>query len=437
MKSDTFLSRLDAHRQAGRVDDDTFQRIADHEAKHPSPSPQTFGGITDDVGEDQGGSVPFLEHGKRFSLAVVAAIGATLVLVGVGLLGSLINDMFEIDAIGILFGLLAVVAWIGPRMDLDGRAGVFVGEARSILFGVSALIAVLWFFWEVVDLSWEDTFGPANIFEWGPLLGVAVASVLFARRMDAWVSYCASWILWFWPVIAAVDQLSENGAAVSHFAVMGTLAFVLWREWSDEHRTASSSIQATFLSMMLGIMAWWSLEVFSDVLDNDLVVPLLYVAGWMAWMEWFRRNKSDQYYPNGVSKSWPALLGVAVFYTGVPLYTGFALAEESGIEDIALAGFDLSLGFVYGLAFHALMGLQMFNWVPQDVVVKPSLSHPGTFSGSVFFVMAFIWFLFAAVDFLEDLAGYVFLPLGLLVLLIGTKRLIGSSEPLSQDRDVA
>jgi hypothetical protein len=32
------------------------------------------------------------------------------------------------------------------------------------------------------------------------------------------------------------------------------------------------------------------------------------------------------------------------------------------------------------------------------------------------------------VDFLEDLAGYLFLPLGLLVLLIGTKRLIGSSD---------
>jgi hypothetical protein len=70
----------------------------------------------------------------------------------------------------------------------------------------------------------------------------------------------------------------------------------------------------------------------------------------------------------------------------------------------------------------------MFNWVPQDVVVKPSLSHPGTFSGSIFFVMAFVWFLFGAVDFLEDLAGYVFLPLGLLMLLYGTKRLIAGSD---------
>jgi hypothetical protein len=42
--------------------------------------------------------------------------------------------------------------------------------------------------------------------------------------------------------------------------------------------------------------------------------------------------------------------------------------------------------------------------------------------------MAFVWFIFGAVDFLEDLAGYLFLPLGLLVLLIGTKRLIGSSD---------
>lgn len=412
------------------MDGDTFQRIADHEAKNPSSSPQATVGFTDDVLEDEGGNASFIESGKRFSLAVVAAIGATLVLVGVGLLGSLIDDMSDRDVIGILYGLLAVVAYIGPRMDLDGRAGVFVGEARSILFGVSALIAVLWFFWEVVDLSWEDTFGPANVFEWGPLLGVAVASVLFARRMDAWVSYCATWNLWFWPLFAAVDQQSESAGAVSLFAVMACLAFVLWREWSDEDRTASSGIQATFLSMMLGIMAWWSLEIFSELrfLDNEFIVPLLYVGGWMAWMEWFRRNKRPQFYTNGVSKSWPALLGVAVFYTGVPLYTGFMLAEESGVEEIALAGFDLSLGFVYGLILHALMGLQMFNWVPQDVVVKPSLSHPGTFSGSIFFVMAFVWFLFGAVDFLEDLAGYVFLPLGLLMLLYGTKRLIAGSD---------
>jgi hypothetical protein len=42
--------------------------------------------------------------------------------------------------------------------------------------------------------------------------------------------------------------------------------------------------------------------------------------------------------------------------------------------------------------------------------------------------MAFVWFLFGAVDFLEDLAGYVFLPLGLLMLLYGTKRLLAGSD---------
>ena len=411
------------------MDGDTFQRIADHEEKFPSTLLHALGSA-DDLSNQEDLKTPFVESGKQFSLAVVAAIGATLVLVGVGLLGSLVNDMSDMDVVGILYGLLAVVAYIGPRMDLDGRAGVFVGEARSILFGVSALIAVLWFFWEIVDLSYSDTFGPGNVFEWGPLVGVAVASVLFARRMDAWVSYCATWILWFWPLFAAVDSQSGSVSAVSLFAVMSCLTFVLWREWSDEDLTGSSGIQATFLSMMLGIMAWWSLETFSELglLDNEFIVPLLYVVGWMVWMEWFRRNKSSQFYANGVSKSWPALLGVAVFYTGVPLYTGFTLAEESGVEEIALAGFTLSLGFVYGLILHALMGLQMFNWVPQDVVLKPSLSHPGTFSGSIFFVMAFVWFLFGAVDFLEDLAGYVFLPLGLLMLLYGTKRLIAGSD---------
>ncbi len=49
--------------------------------------------------------------------------------------------------------------------------------------------------------------------------------------------------------------------------------------------------------------------------------------------------------------------------------------------------------------------------------------------------MAFVWFIFGAVDFLEDLAGYLFLPLGLLVLLIGTKRLIRSSDSTSPDQN--
>ncbi|RJU90803.1 MAG: hypothetical protein DWC01_04545, partial [Candidatus Poseidoniales archaeon] len=68
--------------------------------------------------------------------------------------------------------------------------------------------------------------------------------------------------------------------------------------------------------------------------------------------------------------------------------------------------------------------LQLFGWQAQNVVVKPSLSEPGPFAGSVFFLMAFVWFILGAVDFLEDLAGYLFLPMGLIVLFFGTKRLM-------------
>ncbi|MDP6200331.1 MAG: hypothetical protein QF531_06115, partial [Candidatus Poseidonia sp.] len=97
------------------------------------------------------------------------------------------------------------------------------------------------------------------------------------------------------------------------------------------------------------------------------------------------------------------------------------------------AGFDVYLGFVFGLLVHATMGLQLFEWNASSVVVKPSLTAPGTFAGSVFFVMAFVWFIFGAVDFLEDLAGYLFLPLGLVVLVVGTKRLINSSGDASAE----
>jgi hypothetical protein len=42
--------------------------------------------------------------------------------------------------------------------------------------------------------------------------------------------------------------------------------------------------------------------------------------------------------------------------------------------------------------------------------------------------MAFVWFVIGGVDFLEDLAAYLFLPLGFLVLAFGTWRLIRSSS---------
>lgn len=118
-----------------------------------------------------------------------------------------------------------------------------------------------------------------------------------------------------------------------------------------------------------------------------------------------------------------------MFYTGVPLYAGFMIGDYSTVEEIGLGGYDISIGYLFGILFHGLMGLQMFGWKAADVVIKPSLTKPGTFAGSVFFIMAFVWFIFGLIDFLEDLAGYIFLPMGLLVLVLGTKRLMTGPTP--------
>tara|TARA_B100000767_G_scaffold204685_1_gene191513 strand:+ start:2622 stop:2984 length:363 start_codon:yes stop_codon:yes gene_type:complete len=105
------------------------------------------------------------------------------------------------------------------------------------------------------------------------------------------------------------------------------------------------------------------------------------------------------------------------------------IGDYSTVEEIGLGGYDISIGYLFGILFHGLMGLQMFGWKAADVVIKPSLTKPGTFAGSVFFIMAFVWFIFGLIDFLEDLAGYIFLPMGLLVLVLGTKRLMTGPTP--------
>ena len=443
MDTDAFLSRLDSHRQAGRVDDDSFSRVAEYEKSQktsaPAPVVITSGDShapSEAEGEAAEEGSQLAANSKRFSLGVAAAIGATLILVGIGLLASLIDDATDLDLVVPLFGLLAGLAYFAPNLKVEGRAEVFVGEARSILFGVASMVAVMWYINEIVDKSWSEDFGPLNMFEWGPTLAVAFAAVGFARKMNAWVSYCLSWILWFFPFLLAFDQ-NGGGEFLSVMTVMAVLSYELVTEYLDEHRAAGSGVQATFLGMMWGIMAWFTLEEFHDLVHNDVVMPLAYIVGWMAVVEWHNRTQTSRRYPSGQNKGWITTLLLLVFFTGIPLWFGFAFADFIGWEELNIAGFDVYLGFVFGLLVHATMGLQLFGWQAENVVVKPSLSEPGSFAGSVFFLMAFVWFIFGAVDFLEDLAGYLFLPLGLLVLLIGTKRLIGSSEPLPNDGDIA
>jgi hypothetical protein len=123
-----------------------------------------------------------------------------------------------------------------------------------------------------------------------------------------------------------------------------------------------------------------------------------------------------------------------VFFTGLPLYTGLQISYDFGPDEIGVGDFDLHLFWVYAFIIHALMGLQAFDWKPGDAFVKSSLSEPRSNYGSIFFLMAFIWFVLGGVDFLEDLAAYLFLPLGFLVLVFGTWRLIRSgSKSLTED----
>lgn len=432
MKRDEFLTRLSAHMDAGRLDEVTYKRIQAHELA------EVIGLGADQDMDDQpsivdGSDDGFKEHAMRFSLGVVAAIGSTLVLIGFGLLASLVEDETSVDVVVPLFALLACAAYFAPGVNVMGRALVFVGEARAIIFGTALMISLAWFLGEIIDTSYGETLGPLNIFEWAPALSVTVLALTFARRMQAWVAYCAGWFLWFYPMILAIEQPNEIYAAISLIVVMGVLFSELWREWFGMNRPVWSAVQATFNAMIFAIFAWISLYVFADALDDDLITPVFYVIAWFVWMKVIPERFSNRTYRSSkIDKSWPSVLGVMVFYTGLPLYTGFKLAEESGLRDIDIIGFNLTLGFVYAILLHGLMGLQMFDWKAEDVVLRPSLTQPGTFVGSVFFIMAFVWFIVGLIDFLEEIAGYIFLPMGLIVLFLGTKRLMAGSSSITE-----
>ena len=64
--------------------------------------------------------------------------------------------------------------------------------------------------------------------------------------------------------------------------------------------------------------------------------------------------------------------------------------------------------------------------------MRPSLTQSGTYLGSVFFIMAFVWFIVGIIDFLEEIAGYMLLPMGLIVLFPGTKRLMAGSSSITE-----
>ena len=431
-----FLSRLAFHRAAGRLDEASYARILEHEStatiaaydSHPEAlEPVMIGSWESDHVED----VPRLfgkAYNLKFGLGVAATLGATLILVGTGLFISLI----ELDELVTpMFGGIALAAYFTQFARLEGRAKDFVSEARSILFAASLLIAVMWFLFEIVEWGETDDF-PDNLFTMLPIIGVALLASHFARQMDAHVSHHFTFVLWFFALGPAFTD-SDFGTAFSLSIMMTALVAEMVWEWLSETRPSSSGVQAAMQGMMLGIIAWISLFAYEDWLDNDYVYPILLLTGWFVVAELAKHQRWARYYPSGGNKGWLPVLLVLVFFTGLPLYTSFQIVDNFGPDDIDIAGFDLHLFWVYAFIIHMLMGLQAFDWKPGEALTKSSLSEPRSNYGGIFFVMAFVWFVIGGVDFLEELAAYLFLPLGFLVLAFGTWRLIRSSSKSSTE----
>jgi len=433
-----FLSRLAFHRAAGRLDEASYARILEHESNattaaydsHPEAlKPVMIESWESDHVED----VPRLfgkAYNLKFGLGVAATLGATLILVGTGLFIALI-DIDEL--VTPLFGAIALAAYFTPFARLEGRAKDFVCEARSILFAVGLLISMMWFLFEIVEWGDTDDF-PDNLLTVLPIIGVALLASHFARHMDAHVSHHFTFVLWFFALGSAFTD-SDFGTAFSLSIMMAALVGEMVWEWLSETRPSSSGVQAAMQGMMLGIIAWISLFAYEDWLENEYLYPVLLLIGWFVVAELSKHGRWGRSYPSGGNKGWILVLLVLVFFTGLPLYAAFQIADNFGPIDIAIAGFDLHLVWVYAFIIHVLMGLQAFDWKPGEALTKSSLSEPRSNYGGVFFVMAFVWFVIGGVDFLEELAAYLFIPLGFLVLAFGTWRLIrsGSKSPTEDE----
>lgn len=445
LENDDFLKRLYGYVENGVLEKVIFEEIEKKEIEKNI--------INDSSTEKVFVSFYNKENAKRFSLGIAAGIGALLVILGFGLLTSLIRDLtsdYDNDVRGIelywlVFSLLSIFALLSSKIKLEGRAAVFLGEARSIIFGVSSMIAMTHFIEEVIDLPYDESFGPMNFFEWGPILGVVVYSMWFARLNNAWVSYSLGWILWFIPISYASGVGEAIGVFFSLVVIMGVLIFEVLREWFDDKREEGSWIQLMGNGFMVGIIAWYLMDAFVDAfgivsminengyeysMDNsNPLMGCIFILGWIIWMGYFvKRFEHKKYKSTGRSKAWPLILGCLIFYTFIPIRTGLLISDWFGFEDIGFGEFDVSVGIIIGCLINIIMGLQMFNWKPENVVVKPSLTNPGTFMGSVFLIMAFFTFVGGVIDLLEEFAGYLFLPLGLLVLVFGTKKLIDGGK---------
>ena len=451
MESSEFVERLSFHKDAGRLDAQSFESIKSFEQQQPES--MVFGGISDaDPSQAQGSSQSatgheevsnstFSDHAMRIALGAAAATGATMILFGVGFLSILLSDSFNStdDAeewfMSIGFGLLAIASWVSFRKQYTGKAEIFLNEARIIIFSVSALIAWFMFVEGPIDRGWDEDFGPFNSGVWFPWLVLAVYSTQKARELDTRVTYAATWILGAFPFFSALDAQNETAAFLCAALILGVLLRELFMEWSDVNRKPSTAVQATFNAFAAAVCAWFLVESFDEAFGLHyetawLIYFSFHLVAWMVWMDVApRRFGSKTYSGTSINKAWPGLMAVMVFYTGMPLALGFAISDFFNVHNVEFLFGEFELGWLIAFLVHGVMGLQMFGWKFDTLTMKASLTEPSSFTGGVFFVMSFIWFLILISDWLEDNAVFVFLPLGVLILFMGTKKLIAAGEP--------
>ena len=450
MDSSEFVDRLSFHVDAGRLDSKSFESIKSFEEQQPIS--QVFGNISgvessqapvaeaSTVGHEEASNFNLTDHAMRIALGSAAATGATMILFGVGFLSLLISENFDsiVDAeewlMSIGFGLLAIASWVSFRRQYSGKAEIFLNEARIIIFSVSALMAWIMFVDGPAGRDWDSDFGPFNSGLWLPLLALAVYSARKARELDTRVTYAATWIMGAFPFFYALAAQDDTAAFLCAALVLGVLLRELIMEWNDVNRKPSMAVQATFNAFAAAVCAWILVESF------DEAFALFYETAWMlyfsfhlvAWMIWMevapRRFGSKTYAGTTVNKAWPGVTAVMVFYTGMPLALAFSISDYMDVHHVDFLFGDFELAWLLAFMIHGVMGLQMFGWKFDADKLRTSLTEPSSFTGGVFFVMAFIWFLILISDWLEDNAVFVFLPLGVFILFMGTKKLIAAGE---------
>ena len=450
MDSSEFVDRLSFHVDAGRLDSKSFESIKSFEEQQPIS--QVFGNISgvessqapvaeaSTVGHEEASNFNLTDHAMRIALGSAAATGATMILFGVGFLSLLISENFDsiVDAeewlMSIGFGLLAIASWVSFRRQYSGKAEIFLNEARIIIFSVSALMAWIMFVDGPAGRDWDSDFGPFNSGLWLPLLALAVYSARKARELDTRVTYAATWIMGAFPFFYALAAQDDTAAFLCAALVLGVLLRELIMEWNDVNRKPSMAVQATFNAFAAAVCAWILVESF------DEAFALFYETAWMlyfsfhlvAWMIWMevapRRFGSKTYAGTTVNKAWPGVTAVMVFYTGMPLALAFSISDYMDVHHVDFLFGDFELAWLLAFMIHGVMGLQMFGWKFDADKLRTSLTEPSSFTGGGFFVMAFIWFLILISDWLEDNAVFVFLPLGVFILFMGTKKLIAAGE---------